>query len=297
MSMKIKILNPKLILLLDNLFGLRAWGLILYGVLPANLALLGVLQVKVSKILNELLPYFLVASILPILLTFLLIRAKHKEWYITVDFLNIRATFATVLILLFATIVCGASGIIQGKYKFYLPGWTGDDLKAIAESFLMAVVTLVVSSTFFITALTKNANLPGLPTTDFVGQMTKIRNNMRALKNSKFWTKYMDSDYVETDNRLIDLAKGIGTDMELATTHTGNSLARKSIEPIKKDITNLINVLQEIQSSSGEDFKKKLWRIYFEDPKKLSENEKIRRSSNSEKLYSLEMIRRLKFGA
>lgn len=44
--------------LLDLIFGIRAWGLILYGTLPANLALLGTLEVKLGKV--DDLKYFLI---------------------------------------------------------------------------------------------------------------------------------------------------------------------------------------------------------------------------------------------
>lgn len=78
----------------DLYVGLRSWGLILYGALPASLAMLGFLDVKIGKV-DDLFPFLLPASALPVLLTFLLIRARQKEWYLTTDHLNLRSAITT----------------------------------------------------------------------------------------------------------------------------------------------------------------------------------------------------------
>src|SRR5438552_16300139 len=99
-----KIIDPRLELL-DQLLGLRSWGLILYGALPASLSLLGILDVKVGS-LDKLLPILLV-SLLPLSLTFLLIRARQRDWYLTTDYLNLRSSITTFLIVVSATLISG----------------------------------------------------------------------------------------------------------------------------------------------------------------------------------------------
>lgn len=278
---------------LDKIFGLRAWGLILYGALPSNLALLGALEVKIGQI-NAILPFFFIpASILPIFLTFMLIRDRHREWYLTTDFHNLRSAITTIIILILATLIIGISGIIHNRYSIVIPkSWNYNEWTAIAESFLLAVVSLVISTTFFVAALTKEVKLPGLPSADFVKLMTSLRNNLRKLRSSDIWKECIHLD----DNKLIDLAKTIKQDLDQATTSTGNYLAKESLKPIYEDMTNLINVLEENRGSSNNPSKLIQWKIYFADFQALSDDQKTRRSSNKEKFASIERLKRLKLG-
>src|SRR5262252_5985692 len=139
----------------DLVFGLRGWGLVLYGVLPANLALLGMLEIKLSNLAN-LLPFIVPVVFLPLATTFLLIRSRHKDWYLTTRLLNIRSLIVTGIIVLLATLISGVSGIIHGRYAL---SWamlgSRQHLTTIAESFLLAVGSLVLTSTLFLTILTR----------------------------------------------------------------------------------------------------------------------------------------------
>ena len=275
---------------LDRIVGLRAWGLILYGALPSNLALLGALKVEIGRS-ETLLPFLLPASILPIFLTFMLIRARHGDWYLTIDFLILRSVVTTIMILLLATSICGFSGIIRGKYSLGIPD-SLDECTAIAESFLLAIVSLVLSSTLFIAVLTKNSNLPGLPSDDFVKLMTEIRSNTRKIKGSDIWKKYIPLD----DNELIKVAEEVKHDIDQAFVCTGNHLAKRSLEPIREDIIELIEVLVEIRDGGSEEARASKWRIYFAHPEVLSSAEKPFRASKKEQVASLERLKRLKLG-
>ena len=232
--------------LVDQVIGLRAWGLIFYGALPANLAFLGALKVKIG---SEISPFFLIAGFLPVFLTYMLIRAKYRQWYLTTKFLNLRSAITTVIILGLASSICGSSGIIHGNYSLGIPeGLAWNEWSAVAESFLMAVVSLVVSSTFFMAAITKNIDLPGLPSADFVQLMTQIRRYLRAIKRSDIWRKYVSLD----DNVLINLCAKTTQAIDQTAGYMGNRFAKKSFEPIRRDIAELGDALERIRD--GEDF-------------------------------------------
>ena len=79
----------RVLVIADQIFGLRAWGLILYGVLPSNLALLGL--VKVDSSFQDKILHLLPALLLPVLVSYLLIRTRHQEWYLTRSLLAVRS--------------------------------------------------------------------------------------------------------------------------------------------------------------------------------------------------------------
>ncbi len=274
---------------LDNIIGLRAWGLILYGVLPSNLALIGALEVKIGNI-NELNPfYFIPASILPIFLLFMLIRGRHKEWYLTTDFLNLRSAIVTIIILILATLISGISGIIHNRYTVGIPqSWSWNEWTAIAEPFLLAVTSLVVSSALFMTAIAKESNLPGLPTVEFVKFMEELQRKVRYAKSSKIWENYINL----YDDELIDLVKEIGQDLSKANTYAGNHIAIKSLEPLQKNVTNLIRVLEDVKTGGSG-----TWELYFEQESRLSEENKKRRIYYfKEGFDSIKWLKGLKLG-
>lgn len=274
---------------LDRIFGLRAWGLILYGALPANLALLGAIEIKISSA-NEQLPFLLIpATILPILLIFILIRDRHREWYLTTDSLNLRSVIVSITILFVAMIICGISGIIHNNYIIGLPdNWNFNEWTAIVESFLLAVASLVLSSTLFITALKKEVDLPGLPSSDFVELIAKLRKNMRKMKGSKIWKEYIPLD----DNGFIKLIEEIKIDIESANTYTGNNLSKRELRAICNDFENLLFIVNNINDSVIE-LKQKEWEKYFGNFNP-SDNRNEWRDEN--KFNSINKLKELKFG-
>lgn len=272
---------------LDRIFGLRAWGLILYGALPANLALLGAIEIKISPA-NEQLPFLLIpATILPILLIFILIRDRHREWYLTTDSLNLRSVIVSITILFVAMLICGISGIIHNTYIIGLPdSWNLNEWTAIAESFLLAVASLVLSSTLFMTALKRGVDLPGLPSSDFVELITKLRKNMRKMKGSKIWKEYIPLD----DNEFIKLIEDIKIDIESANTYTGNNLSKRELRAIYDDFENLLSVIHNINKTVPV-LKQKEWKKYFE---KSSDDGNVRRDEN--KFNSINKLKDLNLG-
>ncbi|UCE07267.1 MAG: hypothetical protein JSW07_04325 [bacterium] len=271
----------KYLILSDKILGLRAWGLILYGALPSNLALLGAIKVelKIDNISN-LLPLFIPASMLPLFITFLLIRSRHKDWYLTKNYLNLRSMISTFIILMLATLICYISLTIRNE-----PGQ--EIYQVISRAFLLAIISLVVSSTFFMAILTKEVNLPGIPSKDFVELTTTMRNNLRKIKNNDIWKAYVSL----ANNNLINLAEKIKDDVEKASIQAENYFIKKSLEPMAKDINNLIEILGEINEGGIQ-----RWKIYFADSEMLSVPDKQFRESQKEKFFSVERIKGLKLG-
>ena len=275
---------------LDKIFGIRAIGLILYGALPSNLALLGAFEIKMIPISSSTSFFILLSSFLPIFITFLLIRSRNSEWYLTTDYHNLRSLIITLTILFIATSIIGISGIINNKYIFGIPTslswieWTG-----IVESFLLAVVSLIISSTFFVTALTKEVNLPGLPSPDFVKLMKELKFNMRQMKKDKIW-----EDYVDLDDSFINLMRNISQCLNQITTITGNKIAKNSLVPIFRDVMNMIDVVEKIKASSNDESKEILWKTYFSDFQNLSDDQKTRRTQDYQKYSSIERLKKLK---
>ncbi|MCK4799094.1 MAG: hypothetical protein KAT05_17100 [Spirochaetes bacterium] len=282
----------EILIVFDNILGLRSLGLILYGTLPSYLTLLGVLDLKIIEI-NEILPYILPISTLPIFLTYLLIRERHRNWYLATDWLNIRSAITTIIILFLATLISEFSGIIHNRYVFTtIKIWELNDWTAIGESFLLAVVSLVFVNTFFITALTKEINLPGLPSSQFTEHIKNVRINMREMQKNQIWVQYINL----SDNELINLAEKTEKDLNLAIYYSENYFAKKSLEIIHKDINNLIYVLNDIKKGSNRVSKLLKWKRYFGNEQKLSKSDRKRRQASNEKIVSIKNLEGLKLG-
>lgn len=256
----------------NYILGLRAWGLILYGALPANLALLGTLEVKLGNIENFspiLLP---TVCLLPILITFLLVRNRCQEWYLTTDFLMSRSIITTFLIILCATLISGAAGIINGKYVLSLSNILNQThLKTITESFLFGISSLVLTSTLFMTIFTKATDLPWLPSSKFVGELDKIRNWIRQIKRSQIYIKYddlkcNDSNDFKTVKEVQEIIKVISGSFEELMSYPLHKTTKQSLEIIKDSIKSFNEALEYIKAvDTSPDVREFRWKIFFEN--------------------------------
>jgi hypothetical protein len=248
------------IVFLDLLFGLRGWGLILYGVLPANLALLGVLEVKLTS-LDKLTRFLMPIVFLPLLTTFLLIKQRHKEWYLTTKLLKTRSFIVTVIIFLLASLITGISGIIQGKYDV---SWnyfgTREHLTTIAESFVIAVGSLVLTSTLFLTILTKESNFPGLPSVDFVKLLSTIRTDLKRLQQSQVW-----SGFSGLDRDTATCAQRVEENLTALLSYSNLELVNLSLQPVRAGIESFVRGIERIRDASNDASKTIAWNQYFTD--------------------------------
>jgi hypothetical protein len=278
------------IIRVDELLGLRGWGLIFYGVLPSNLALLGILDTKLPDIDKISIILILVASIIPLFFIFVLIRSQNKNWYITKDRFNIRSLTITFLIIILSTLIVEISGVIHKKYVLCMP-WDIETLNSSAECFLLAISSLVLSSSIFILVLTQKTNFPLLPPISFVESMCKIEKNLRMIKDDEIWYNFKD-----VDDSLANLVEETKNELYDVIISNGNNLAKMSLKQNYEDLINLANVLKKIQIDRGKKSKKIHWEIYFCHSQYLSPDRYIRRSEEEEAFNSLERLRNLELG-
>ncbi|HEY2961741.1 MAG TPA: hypothetical protein VGJ37_04960 [Pyrinomonadaceae bacterium] len=284
---------------LDQMLGLRAWGLILYGALPASLSLLGVVEVKVAQI-NKVVP-MLAVSILPLIVTFLLVRARQKEWYFTTDYLNLRSTITTLLIVITATLIAGASGIIREKYHFSpLDLRNQNQLAAYAESFLFGMASLVISSSIFATILTKGADLPGLPASGFITSIAKMRQQLIAIQNSSIWQRYDYNQDTTVFDELKQTRDSIIKDLEAALSQPGNKLAKRGLQPLRSQLDVFARSITEIKEGQIKDTIEFRWRVRFADPTTMAdgagENLQHERDAIKDEIAILKTLKNLRLG-
>ena len=283
---------------LDQMFGLRAWGLVLYGALPASLSLLGFVDIKVGQISNVL--PMLVVSLLPLVVTFLLVRARQKEWYFTTDHLNLRTAVTTLLIVITATIIAAASGVIRGDYHFS-PLNLGDKQQqiALAKSFLFGMASLVFSSSLFATILTKGADLPGLPASGFVSCIAKIRQQLIAIQNSPIWQKYDFQQGTQIFDDLKVARDNILKELEVALSQPGNKLAKRGLVPLRAELDVFAKSMTDIRDGQVKETVEFRWRIRFADLSAINsdeENLKNERNAINDQYITLRRLKSLRLG-
>lgn len=285
-----KLMGSNIIIRVDELLGLRGWGLIFYGVLPSNLALLGILDTKLPDIDQISIILILVASIIPLFFIFGLIRSQNKNWYITKDRFNIRSLTITFLIIILSTLIVEISGVIHKKYVLCMP-WDIETLNSSAECFLLAISSLVLSSSIFILALTQKTNFPLLPPVSFAESICKIEKNLRVIKDDEIWYNFKD-----VDDFLVNLVEDTKNELYDVSISNGNNLAKISLNQNYEDLINLEKVLKIIQIDRGEKSKKIHWEIYFCHSKDLSPDRYVQRSEEEKAFNSLERLRDLELG-
>ncbi|MCD4803875.1 MAG: hypothetical protein K8R16_13135 [Anaerolineales bacterium] len=283
------------IIFLDKIFGIRAFGLIFYGVLPSILFLIGVLEVKIYNTIESA-QFFIIIPIIPIaIFIFSLIRNRLKGFYLTTDFLNIRSIMITAITLLISTVIFGLSGVIQGKYVFVIPHNWNESMDLLKsgpnfEPFLLAIASLLIASTLFFTVVTKEVNLPALPPVKFVKLIIEVQDNMKLLKSNPIWNECVSME----DDKLINLANKIEYLLDQAINIKISFDLQNSLKPVHDDITNFIKVLKYVKYSANEKLKKETWEIYFTNIKSLSSEQKMRRDCENENCNSINRIKGLK---
>ncbi|HEX8149311.1 MAG TPA: hypothetical protein VF591_19165 [Pyrinomonadaceae bacterium] len=282
----------------DRALGLRAWGLILYGALPANLALLGVLEVKLAKVAEPGVLFLLLSvSAVPLLLLFLLVRSRHREWYLTTDFLNLRSAAHALVILLLAALVFGLSGLVLKGYEFAPRALAACDpsklaacwpLKGVVESFLFAVGSLVLSSTLFMSVMTKGGDLPGLPAGEFTRQLGAIRQKLLQVQAAPVWQASGGDCRAEAAK---DAKKLIG-DLQSAP---GHRLAKRSLKGVEADLKEFL-IAADYLDVADKNVRAANWTPYFAPPGSLSETQQLDRDSKAQTYAALRRLKGLKLG-
>lgn len=285
-----KLMGSNIIIRADEFLGLRGWGLIFYGVLPSNLALLGILDANLPDVDKNSIIFILIASIIPLLFIFLLIRNQIKNWYITKDRFNIRSLTITFLIIILSTLVVEISGIIHKKYVLCMP-WNIENLNSSAECFLLAISSLVISSSIFILALTQKTDFPLLPPISFMESMCKLEKNIRIIKNDEIWYSFRD-----VDDSFVNLVEDTKKELYDVIISKENCLAKISLNQNYEDLINLEKILKKIREDRGYKSKKIDWETYFCNSKDLTRGQYLRRSREEKAFNSLERLKNMELG-
>jgi hypothetical protein len=227
----------------DYLLGIRGWGLILYGALPASLAALGaVTWPKVQLPYSvAVLPLIFVVGMIPIFVVYLLVRQRLKAWYLMQDQLTSRSLVLTVAIFLTSTLVGEAAAIIQGKHELvplprYMKLATPAKLQPIGEALLLAIVFMIGSSTLFLAAAKEDSGLPALPSKDFASDVKTLRESLTAIGSDPVWGPARGAGSPQLAARIrgaIDVAGRL-----IASTRVG-SARRGLFESVAADLERL----------------------------------------------------------
>lgn len=277
----------------DQMLGLRASALLLYGALPANLALLGVLELKTYPFGGN--SYvILIACFLPVLLTFLLIRNRHKDWYLSRENLTSRSLLATGVVIGLASLISGAAGVLRGTYT---PSLSAMSLHAMTNCLLTGVASLVLTSTLFLTIITKGADVPGLPSTQLVTDLSKIRQDLILIQASLRTTRNEGRTPKTGElNELQTRAKSVQQKIEETCANPGSWFAHRSLDPVKYGASCLQDAVGQIVAAQGEEMKIITWQKYFDEEKTLPQALRPHREDVAMQYEAIARLRLLRLG-
>lgn len=284
------ILGSDNLILLDKLFGFRAWGLILYSVISTILLLLGISNLKISSFNNLSNTFLITISIPLIILLALSVKHQNQKWYLTTSYLYFRSTILTIIILLLSTSIVW---IYEDTNNPNLETTQNSMKVNPMKCLIIATLSLLIPSAFFVSSLTSKLDLPGLPSNSFVTLIEELYLKMRELIKIKTWKNYTDYD-----QNFMNLIKEIETVIDRIDNLKGNSLAKKSISGIKYDIVNLMKGF-ELISLDCEDCKSKneyYWKSLFDNSNNLSKGQERIRKKNKPIFESIQRIKCLKIG-
>ena len=233
----------------DHYLGVRGWGLIFYGTLPASLFALGFLKLETIKLQRtEIWLPILCISAAPVGILFVLVYQRLSAWYLFREGVWSRSFIITALILLFSTAISLMAGIVTGKYiSISWDDWIGLDIQLrwqpYLESFLIAIMSLVGSSTLFLTAVKDSGGLPGLPSGGVVGDLQALREALRIIHIDSIWQK---ADGVATD-RLAEEIKTSLTRLASLVQNLPRNVNHKSLyDLLSSDLSQLSEAILEV---------------------------------------------------
>lgn len=247
---------------LDYIFGLRLITIILYGTLPSTLAILDVVNVKIN-ITNQNLFFLIIIALIPSSILFLLIKNKLDKYYLMKDYSLCRAIFITLAIFVMSMLVVGLSRTINGYYR--IVGLRELELQPLGESFILAIGSMVLTSTLFWTFLTKgDLELPGLPKKDFMSSIIKTREQLSKIsKNGIFKTVKVEEEvYRELESLVEQSKKNI---KNIKKTYLARSMFKQLITDLNGLETSIYPVKQDSPNS---------WNRYFSEKNHEGINEK-----------------------
>lgn len=214
----------------------RSWGLVLYASLPSCLAIIDVLEIKITEF--EFGFEHVLFSVIPISVLYVLIHNKYHGWFIDLDKIHLRTLISLIIILLISTSICGLSLLVKGEYQLNL---SSQGFIGVGKSYLMAISSLVLSSVLFLASLTKSSNLPGLPHSKMSNFIESIRSRLLRIQRAEICN--VDEDEL---NQLLEIILSVERDIDesdipLKSRMSGKEINRLSLE-IKK-VREVITIL------------------------------------------------------
>ncbi|PRQ03372.1 hypothetical protein ENSA5_16800 [Enhygromyxa salina] len=199
----------------DYTLGLRAWGLVLYGSMPASLAALGVGKLNPMNVPSPE-PIVWVAAVMvasiPVLVTMLLIQQRLNSWYLACDHMILRSFNVTFVVFM-------AAGLLTGAAQVFTDGPPDDEfVRAIVNALLVGALTLSVSSALFLAAIKSDSGLPLLPAQSFTRDLDEARDAFYTIGRSGYWRRdpaaldQLESDIEHAQATLASLLRQVDPD-------------------------------------------------------------------------------------
>jgi hypothetical protein len=264
---------------IDHLLGLQGWGLILYGVLPASFFALGVLKLTTIDLhRSEIRLPLLLISAAPVGVLFLLVRQRLSAWYLFMDGLWVRSCIVTLLILLLSTMISITAGLVSGSYiSISWKEWNSltspNRWLPYLESYLVAIMSLVGSSTLFLTAVKESGGLPGLPLTDLIQDIKVSSDSLAQIQTNIIWNSYPGA----IPDSLQESIKKTHKALERLKRRSPRLLAQRELyEGLDNDLSQLQNALVAVAGVPAN------WGAYFDrnqEPEGLSSHQMAIRES------------------
>ena len=252
-----------MILPLDHFFGLRAYGLVVYGALPASLGALGAFKppdqaTLGSRIGLAALPYICAVALIPVVLTFVLVRQRLANWYLLRDHLFMRAATITLAIIAVSSFVCAANGLLVGTFRLVgISVWWAspfhDKAWPIGICLLLSFVYLVGSSTLFLTVVKEDSDLPLLPGKDEIASIKSLRGCLKGIAMSPLQTEQPETEGPDLTERVTQLTTAIEAAMTLITNlgNSFNRLGRKRFyEELSEELVDLRAAATDVNNVS-----------------------------------------------
>jgi hypothetical protein len=236
--------NP--LLLLDHLSGARALVFLLYGVLPASFAALGLIDTsKITQPPAWSLPTLLIVSLVPATVFFLLVRQRLDGWYLARWGLNARS-------VLFTLAAVGLSAAMSGEGAFLRQQSAASSSRAyvMAQSLLTGIGLLVGSSTLFLTVIQKSSGLPGLPSEEYTAAVAALRSKLRAINARAEWDQAQVQVQVQADDGLVTSVREAGTAAaNLARLVSAGGPRRRFYENVATDLRTFLDALSNVSNA------------------------------------------------
>ena len=192
--------KPRDLAFIDEMFGYRACWLILYGILPSCLSILGIgKKIEISQKALSNIIVFLPILLIPAFISFSYITHKCRQWYFTTRWLWFRSCFLTISIFILASLICLFSQLNLSLDDIFRPeNYVWQNFHApFFRSMAMGIASITISSTIFSSILLGKVHILGLPSKEFEENLKTVKKQLRMLQNHSIWKQCPQKDVLE----------------------------------------------------------------------------------------------------